>query len=260
VLVAIAVAAIWAVWTLELGPAALVPSPGGASLLADFALAAFQPALTSQGGPGVSLVGIVAAAAWNTIAFAAAGMSVALVGGAVLGVLSSTRFWTGRRLGGPAVAGFRVLIALMRSVHELLWAILFLAALGLSGTTAVIAIAIPYTGMLAKVFSEILDEAPSDAADALLDLGATRLQAFALGLVPRALPDLSAYAFYRFECALRSAAVLGFFGLPTLGYHVAASAENLYFNEVWTYLYVLFALEVVADVWSGALRRRLVVR
>jgi len=53
-----------------------------------------------------------------------------------------------------------VVIAAMRSVHELLWAMLFLAAMGLSPATAVVAIAIPYGGTLAKIFSEMVDESP----------------------------------------------------------------------------------------------------
>ena len=67
--------------------------------------------------------------------------------------------------------------------------------------------------------------------------------------------DLVAYTFYRFECALRSSAVLGFFGFPTLGFHLAASFENLHYGEVWTYLYVLFGLIALADWWSGRIRR-----
>ena len=77
-------------------------------------------------------------------------------------------------------------------------------------------------------------------------------------MLPRALPDMVAYALYRFECGLRSAAVLGFFGLPTLGYHLAASFENLHYGEVWTYLYTLLGLVILVDWWSGSVRRRLV--
>ena len=68
------------------------------------------------------------------------------------------------------------------------------------------------------------------------------------------MPDILAYSFYRFECALRSSAVLGFFGYPTLGFYIAASFENLYFGEVWTYLYTLFLLVALVDVWSGRIR------
>jgi phosphonate transport system permease protein len=76
--------------------------------------------------------------------------------------------------------------------------------------------------------------------------------------VPRALPDMCAYAFYRYECAVRSSAILGFFGFPTLGYSISASFDNLHYGEVWTYLYALMALVVAVELWSGALRRRFV--
>ena len=124
--------------------------------------------------------------------------------------------------------------------------------------TAVIAIVIPFAGTFAKVFSEIIDEAPRETARALRATGAAPVQIFLFGLLPRALPDMAAYAFYRFECALRSSAILGFFGFPTLGYYIAASFENLHYSEVWTYLYALGLLVITADWWSGALRRRLV--
>ena len=152
----------------------------------------------------------------------------------------------------------RILIALLRSVHELIWAVLFLAAFGRSNLSAVIAIAIPTMGTMAKVFSEMIDEAPRDAAQALRATGASPLQVYLFGLLPRALPDITAYGFYQFECALRASAVMGFFGFATLGYYISASFENLYYGEVWTYLYALIALIVVAEWWSGEVRRRFV--
>ena len=144
------------------------------------------------------------------------------------------------------------MIAGSRSIHELLWAVLFLAAMGLTPLAAVVAIAIPYSGVFAKVFSEMLDEAPRDTAAALRDAGALPLRAFLFGLVPRALPDMTGYAFYRFECALRSAAVLGFFGIPTLGLFVQQAFANAHYREVWSYLYAMVALVVATDAWSGA--------
>ena len=82
------------------------------------------------------------------------------------------------------------------------------------------------------------------------------MQVFFFGLLPSAMPQLTAYTFYRFECALRSSAVLGFFGFPTLGFFIAASFENLYLGEVWTYLYTLIILVTAADIWSAAMRKR----
>jgi phosphonate transport system permease protein len=214
----------------------------------------------------------VFAAARRTVVFAAAGMSLALVLGIVLGFLGSSAWWSGERAGGdsrlaralarsvwPSVwLATRATIVFMRSVHELLWAVIFLAAFGLNTFGAVVAIAIPYGGTLAKIFSEMIDEAPRDSALALRRLGASRLSEFWFGLVPRALPDMSAYAFYRFECAIRSSAVLGFFGFPTLGYGIAQSFENLHYSEVWTHLYALMALVILVELWSSALRTRFV--
>ena len=124
--------------------------------------------------------------------------------------------------------------------------------------SAVIAIAIPYAGTLAKVFSEMIDEAPREASHALRAAGAGPVQVFLFGLLPRALPDMAAYALYRLECALRSSAILGFFGWPTLGYFIKQEWEAADYGEVWTYLYVLLGLVLLVEWWSGGLRRRFV--
>ncbi len=274
VLASIVAAGLWAAFELELDPRDLVPGPGGLDVAREFFAHALKPALTYQASDlpaGIQPLPVKALeAARVTVTLAAAAISLSLAAGLALGFLASTAWWTGdavpdrgrhtlRRTIRPLVyGGARVVIALMRSVHELLWAVLLLAALGLSELSAVIAIAIPYAGTLAKVFSEMLDEAPRDSALALRAAGASPAVVFLFGLLPRALPDMAAYAFYRFECALRSSAILGFFGYPTLGYYIAASFENLYYGEVWTYLYTLILLVAVADWWSGALRRRLV--
>ena len=261
---------VWAAVTLGLDLGQLIPTSGGWSVAAGFLARAVSPALTYEAAlvpAGTQPLLIKAAeAARVTVAIAAAALSLALVSGGTLGLCASRFWWRGRAPGwvrglplGVVYSSLRALIALLRSVHELFWAVLLLAAFGLGNLTAVVAIAIPYTGVLAKIFSELIDETPRDTATALGDLGASRFQAFVFGLLPQALPDMAAYAFYRFECALRSSAILGFFGFPTLGYYLAASFENLHYGEVWTYLYALFALVALVDWWSGQLRRRLVV-
>lgn len=255
-----------AAW-LRLSPRELVPGEGGARIAAAFFSAALSPALDYErpAPPGTEPLPFKAVrAAGMTVAFAATAMSLAVPAGLLLGMLASSAWWSrgrgGSRLARRSLeravwAGTRALIGLMRSIHELLWAVLLLAAFGLGTFPAILALAIPYTGTLAKVFSEMIDEAPREAAESLRGLGAPAMSALAFGLLPRAFPDIGAYTFYRFECALRSSAILGFFGFPTLGYFIAASFENLHYGEVWTYLYTLFILVALADWWSGLLRR-----
>ena len=200
-----------------------------------------------------------------TLLFASAGLSLALLAGFPLGVITSTRFWQGRRgsvfqkgLKYSLFALLRTLTTVQRSIHELLWAALFLAAFGLSELGAVFAIAIPYSGVFARVFADLIDEAPVEAADALGSAGASPLQVFSFVTLPVALPDMAAYVLYRYECAVRSSAILGFFGIPTLGYYIRASFENLHYREVWTYIYTLFFLVILLEIWSGRMRRSIV--
>lgn len=275
-LLGILVAGVWAAWDLRLDPGKLVPGPGGLAVAREFFARAVSPALTYEAEvvpEGIVPIWLRALrASRTTLIFAAAAVSLSTACGLFLGFVASTAWWADDPAGGRTGAGRRLrralvpalygatraLIALMRSVHELLWAVLFLAALGRSNLTAVLAIAIPNTGTLAKVFAELIDEAPRQAAAALRAAGATPHQVFLFGLLPQAMPDIASYAFYRFECALRSSAILGFFGYPTLGFYIATSFENLYYGEVWTYLYTLVALVALVDLWSGVLRRNYV--
>lgn len=270
-LLAIGIAGSVAFLALGLAPRDLLPRGEGGQVLIEFLAHAATPALDYESAfipEGATPFWLkVATGLTRTLVFAIAAISLSLLSGVALGFLGSTAWWEGDPAGrrsisrwlGPTIwSSTRVLISLMRSVHELLWAVLFLAAMGFSNLAAVIAIAIPYGGTLAKVFSEILDEAPQDAAVALRGAGASHTQVFFFGLLPRALPDMAAYAFYRFECCLRSSAILGFFGLETLGKFIKESWEEAYYGEVWTYLYTLFALVVLMEWWSSALRRRVV--
>jgi len=207
-------------------------------------------------------------AVWRTIAFALAAWSLALVFAVPLGLCASSAFWMRRAEAGPRAklrggawliySLTRALIIGLRSVHELLWAVLLLAALGLSPGTGVIALALPFTGTLAKVFSELLDENSYASVETLRATGARPWQVFAFGVVPRALPDMLSFSFYRLECSVRSSAVLGFFGFETLGYYLRLSFENLHYREVWTFLYTLILLVIILEAWSARLRRRFV--
>ena len=274
VMVLLALAVLSAIY-LQLGTGSLVPSVPALRAAQEFFVRALSPALTYEadvpaGAPPFYMNAVRGAG--MTVLVAAEAMSLALVIGLALAFLASSAWWMGdpagaqswwlrivRRSVVPATyAMVRLVIGVMRAMHELLWAVLFLAAFGLTQGAAVLAIAIPFGGTLAKVFSEMIDEAPRDAAVALRAAGASPLQVFFFGLLPRAFPDMVAYAFYRFECALRSSAVLGFFGFPTLGYYIAASFENLHYGEVWTYLYTLFVLILIVEAWSSGMRRRLV--
>ena len=151
----------------------------------------------------------------------------------------------------------RFVMSFARSIHELIWALLILSALGVSPLAGIVALSIPFAGTLGKVFSELIDEETRSSAAALKAIGHRPLQTFLTGILPRALPNLVTYSFYRFECALRASAVLGFVGIETIGLYIQLSHEEFYYREVWTYFYLLLAMIVLVDLWGAAIRKRL---
>ena len=116
------------------------------------------------------------------------------------------------------VLGARFFLAAIRSVHELVWAWLFVAAVGLSPMAAILALAIPYGGILGRIYSEILDDVPSEPIRALRVSGASEWKVFLYGRLSMAMPDILSYTFYRLECAIRAAAIMSFVGIAGLGY------------------------------------------
>jgi len=262
ILLSIGAALVVSFLVLGLSPRDLVPGEGGLQLTQRFFKAAIQPATDYQADTvpedAPSFLGQVGSAVVATIRLAAAGMGIALLVGFPLGIFACRHRCSPGSENCLLRRVTRLTIALMRSVHELIWAVIFLAAFGLTELVAAVALAIPYAGTLAKIFAEMLDESPSSPASALESVGASRTQTLLLARLPGVIGEVVAYAFYRFECAVRSSAVLGFLGIPTLGYFLKLSFDELQFNEVWTYLYALLALVIILDLWSRSLRSRLV--
>ncbi|MCS7100383.1 MAG: ABC transporter permease subunit [Burkholderiaceae bacterium] len=206
---------------------------------------------------------LVAREAWRTVAIATCGMALALLLAVPLTLLStgalSVSALPGRMHALPFVArqGVRWLLILLRSVPELIWALVFVRVVGLGATAGVLAIALTYSGMLGKVYGEILESGDAHATHTLLRNGAGRVQAFLYGLLPQNAGELTSYTVYRWECAIRSSAVLGFVGAGGLGQQMDLSMKMFQGAEVSTLLIVFVALVWLADRVSALLRRLL---
>ncbi len=206
---------------------------------------------------------MVARETWRTVAMATAGIALALLLAIPLALLSvrvlSLSALTGRMAAGPAVlrTGLRWLMIVLRSVPELIWALVFVRVVGLGPTAGVIAIALTYAGMLGKVYAEILESGEAHATHSLMRNGSGRLQAFLFGLLPQNAAELTSYTVYRWECAIRSSAVLGFVGAGGLGQQMDASMKMFNGSEVATMLIVFMALVALADTVSAWLRKGL---
>jgi phosphonate transport system permease protein len=206
---------------------------------------------------------LVARETWRTVAMATAGITLALGLAVPLALLSvrglSVSALSGRMATGPALLrqAVRALLIVLRSVPELIWALVFVRVVGLGPTAGVLAIALTYGGMLGKVYGEILESGDAHATASLLRNGAGRLQAFFHGLLPQNAAELTSYTVYRWECAIRSSAVLGFVGAGGLGQQMDSSMKMFNGAEVATMLLVFMALVALADRASAGLRKAL---
>ncbi|MBI4607780.1 MAG: phosphonate ABC transporter, permease protein PhnE [Candidatus Rokubacteria bacterium] len=215
-----------------------------------------------------SFLSLLGPAVVETIQISVMGTAVACLLAVPLGLLAtSTLTWRGilhQRVGrlrravwfGPYALS-RALLSLFRSIPELVWALLVVRAVGLGPFAGVLALGIAYGGMLGKVYSEILEGVSPQPLEALHAGGAGRLGIVLYGLLPQALPNLLSYTLYRWECAIRASAILGFVGAGGLGQQLELSMRMFQFNEVLTLLVTLFLLVAGVDLVSGRLRAAL---
>ncbi len=206
---------------------------------------------------------MVARDTWRTVAMATAGVTMALVIAIPLTLLNtrvlSVSALSGRMARGPfwLRQSIRWLLIVLRSVPELVWALVFVRVVGLGPTAGVLAIALTYGGMLGKVYGEILESSETHPTETLLRNGSGRLQAFFYGLLPTSAAELTSYTVYRWECAIRSSVVLGFVGAGGLGQQLDNSMKMFNGGEVATMLLVFMALVALADRVSAWLRKAL---
>lgn len=242
---------IWSLFSIHWGPELL--HTGGKVTIVQVVESLFKPDLSPQ------ILESALIASWRTLAYAIAGMTLAFIIAIVCGVLASgvlAYSETNRRLSKSV---FRGLLGFMRVIHELVWAWLFVAAIGLTPYAAIFALAIPYGGTLGRIYADILSDVPKEPIKALKSAGASRLQVLIYGYFPIAKIDMLSYTMYRLECAVRSSTIMSFIGLGGLGYQIQVALQDLNYNIMWTYMFFLTILAVLINLWSNMLRRRLVL-
>jgi phosphonate transport system permease protein len=240
---------IWSLFSVNWG-SELIHS-GGKSTMLQILNALFHPDLS----PKIIKLGFIAA--WRTLAYAVSGMTLAIVFAFIFGVLASGILANNNNSRLFTKTIFRSLLGFMRAIHELVWAWLFVASVGLSPYAAIFALAIPYGGTLGRIYADILSDVPKEPILALKTSGASKLQLLFYGYLPLAKNDMISYTMYRFECAVRSSTIMSFVGLGGLGYQIQLSLQDLRYNEVWTFMFFLTALVFLIDLWSNLLRKAL---
>ena len=148
----------------------------------------------------------------------------------------------------------RALLGFLRAVPDLVWALLFVSAVGLGPLAGTLALAVSYAGILGRVYADVFEHVDPRPLEALASTGAGRIQIFLRGVWPQAAAHVTAYTLYSFECCVRSAAVLGFVGAGGIGYEIFVSMRLFEYHQLLTLLLVLVALLTALDAISRSLR------
>lgn len=254
----LAIVILWPMLQLAQFEPKLLIDPNNIQVMGDFLVQFFPPNIEA------TFLSLVIKATVETLAMATAGIALAMVIAVPLGLIISYSLSISR-IGPTSDHQFtqfirfiaRLLMLVLRGIPEIVWALLLVRVFGLGAIAGVLAIAITYGGMLAKVYSEILESGNTLPARALILSGSNRIPAFMYGLLPGSAQELASYTVYRWECAVRASVVMGFVGAGGLGQLMDQSMKMLNGGEVSTILVVFLGLVLLADYISLLIRRQL---
>jgi phosphonate transport system permease protein len=151
----------------------------------------------------------------------------------------------------------RAIIGLARAVPDLVWALLFVTAVGLGPFPGGLALGVHSVGMLGRLFAETIEQMDMAPIHALELTGARRIQVFSHGIIPTILPSLLGISLYRLDENIRSSLVLGFVGAGGIGFELLTAMNLFQYQEVSLLLIIIFVIVLAAERLSAALRARL---
>lgn len=196
----------------------------------------------------------------NAVRGAIQTIQIAIVGTVVAAVLALPVGFAAARNAAPRWLFYtsRLLLNAFRAVDTLVYALFFVAAVGLGPFPGVLAVIVYTATVLAKLYSEAIEAIEPGPVEAVRATGATSLQVLRWGVLPQLVPQFLSFTLYRFETNIRAAAVLGFVGAGGIGFYVQTYLRLLNYPAAASVLLVLVGLVMVVDFASSRLRARLV--
>jgi phosphonate transport system permease protein len=233
---------VWSAWETELSVPRMIE---GLPFMADFLRRMFPP------DPSVL---------WNALRGALQTLQIALVGTGLSAVLALPLGFVAARNVAPAWLFYsaRSVINSLRAIDTLVYALFFVAAVGLGPFPGVLAVVAYTTTVLAKLYSEAIEAIDPGPVEAVTAVGARRLQVLRYGVVPQLLPHFISFTLYRFETNIRAAAILGFVGAGGIGFYIQTYLRMLNYPAASAVLLILVALVMAVDFASSRIRQRLI--
>jgi phosphonate transport system permease protein len=203
--------------------------------------------------PDASVLADAAHAALTTLDVAIIGTLIPIVFSLPLAFLAAENMRPNR----IAYAAARGIIAVCRVVPDIIWALLFVAAVGLGPFPATLGLAVHSVGILGRLYAESIEDVNMASIEALQAIGANRVQIASNAVLPAVLPTLIGLTLYRMDTNVRSSLVLGFVGGGGLGFGIDTALNLFEYQRLVMYLIVMGVLIAGVEVVAVALRRRI---
>lgn len=152
----------------------------------------------------------------------------------------------------------RRMLDAMRAINEVVFALIFVVAVGLGPFAGVLALFVHTAGALGKLFSEAIEAIDPGPVEGIRAMGASKLQEIVFGVIPQVLPLWTSFTLYRFEANVRSASVLGIVGAGGIGVSLYQSFRSFKYPKVCAILIFLIVSVAIIDTLSSKLRQRLI--
>jgi phosphonate transport system permease protein len=148
----------------------------------------------------------------------------------------------------------KVIISVARSVHDIIWALIFVVILGPGALAGMLALGTKSLGFIGKFFAEEIEEIDSNPVDAITATGADRLKVMLYAIVPQIKAPFLGISVYRWDVNVRGATIVGLVGAGGIGIELNNAMGYLYWQQAMTVLMVIFGLVIVSEGVSAYFR------
>jgi len=244
---------------IGMNPLALIE---GADHMWDFLTRMFPPDLSYIFFLGRALVETIQIAIWGTLLAVVFSIPMSLLAARNTTPLIIlpwfTKTW--QRLGLHLLVFHltRLFLNMLRGINELIFALIFVSAVGLGPFAGVLAIAVHATGMLAKFCGEEIEGVDQGQVEAVQATGASKMQVILFAIIPQVIPAFISYSIFRFDVSIRSATVLGLVGAGGLGFSLIKTMKLFKYHETATCILVIFLLVGASDWISSKWRAKVI--
>lgn len=152
----------------------------------------------------------------------------------------------------------RVSMTLSRSVHEVVWGLVFVAAVGLGALAGVLAMAVRSIGFISKTVAEAIEDVNKGPVEAMRAVGANRFQVLMFGIVPQVLPVIIGNVIFEWDVNIRRSTIMGLVGAGGLGLALHRQMASYNYGGIATVIFVILLLIIFGEVFSAWARKKVI--